>query len=144
MARDPFSNSAGGAQLRGYVGRLGLFTPQEYIEQALTGSKFGNGTKDGVRSDVTFLDDGADDPLEPEEAETLNGMLILNDPVVKELKPKIGNSSQPMHLGRVKAIENKKGGQNDVIVLDPPSDTDKELARKFLAWQAEPPVDPFA
>lgn len=142
MARDPFSNSAGGAQLRGYVGRLGLFTPQEFLPEHIKGGKYGS--VDGVRSDVVFLDDGEEDPLSPDEAEVLNGMILLNGPVVSELKAKLGNTKQPMHLGRVKAIENKKGGQSDVIVLDPPTAEDKELARAYLAWQSEPPADPFA
>lgn len=140
MARDPFSSSSGGAQLRGFVGRLALFTPQEFVEKAVNG-KFG--PVDGVRSDAVFLDDGPEEALSPEEAELVSGMLILNGPVVNELKAKIG-SPTPMHLGRVKAIENKKGGQNDVIVLDPPSDEDKDLARAYIAWAATPPEDPFA
>jgi hypothetical protein len=141
MARDPFSSSSGGAQLRGYVGRLGLFTPQEFVPGAVNG-KFGR--VDGVRADVVFLDDGEDEPLTPDEAEAVDGMLVINGPVVNELKGKIGNSRAPMHLGRVKAIENKKGGQSDVIVLDPPSDADKEAARSYLAWLEGDKADPFA
>jgi hypothetical protein len=146
MVRDPFSSSTGGAQLRAFVGRLALFTPLEYVPQAITGSKFGNGTKDGVRADVVFLDEAEGDALDPDEAEEMSGMLILNDPVVKELRPKIG-SDRPMHLGRVKEIENRKGGLNAVVVLDPPSDADKDLARTYLAWvesQKKAPADPFA
>lgn len=153
--RDPFTSSSGGAQLRGFVGRLGLFTPQDFIPAAVQG-KFG--PADGIRTDLVLLDDGEDEPLEPAEAETLNGMLVLNGPVINELKTKLepivdanGKTTgwRPvrrgpnMHLGRIKAIENKKGGQNDVIVLDPPTDSDKDLARAFLAYQATPAEDPF-
>jgi hypothetical protein len=141
MVRDPFSSSSGGAQLRGFVGRLGLFTPHEFVEKAVNG-KFG--PVDGIRTDVVFLDDGPEEALSAEEAEVVSGMLVLNGPVVNELKPKIGNTAAPMHLGRVKAIENKKGGQNDVIVLDPPTDEDKDLARGYITWAATPEADPFA
>jgi hypothetical protein len=142
MARDPFSSSSGGAQLRAFVGQLGLFTPTEYREQAITGSKYGSGTKDGVVADVVFLDE-AGEALDPDEVESVDGMLILNDPVVKELKGKIG-SDRPMHLGRVKEIENRKGGNNPVVVLDPPTEEDKDLARAYLMWVETQKRDPFA
>jgi hypothetical protein len=140
---DPFSRSSGGAQLRGYVGRLALFTPKEFIPNAVRG-KFGDA--DGVRADVVFLDEGPKEPLAPEDAEIMDSMLIINGPVVNELKPRVNDRKRPMHLGRVKAIENKKGGQNDVVVLDPPNEEDVLLARRYLEWleSDEEDADPFA
>jgi hypothetical protein len=138
---DPFSSSSGGAQLRGFVGRLALFTPHEFVPNAVQG-KFG--PVDGVRTDAVFLDEAEGENLAPEDAESLSGMLVLNGPVVNELKPKIGNKRAPMHLGRVKEIENKKGGQSPVIVLDPPTPEDKILAREYVAWVNSDDVDPFA
>jgi hypothetical protein len=132
---DPFSSSSGGSQLRGFVGKLVLFTPLEFKPNAVNG-KFG--MVDGVMTDAVFFDTEAADPIA--EAEAIDGMLVINGPVVSELKVRIGKA-KPMHLGRVKEIPNKKGGQSDVVVLDPPTDADKELARKWIAAQAT--ADPF-
>jgi len=141
MSNDPFARSSGGSQLRGYAGQTALITPLEFAPGAITSPR---GPVDGVRANVVFFDMESPNPVE--NATVVDGMLILNGPVVSELNLILAQKGKPgaktMQLGKVKEKPNTKGGDKPIVVLDGPDDKDVEVARAYLA--SIKPEDPFA
>lgn len=129
-APDPFSNASGQTRLDRFEGHLALITPLQ-IRQGIK-TKFGE--IDGVITKTVIL-------TAENGPQTLDMFTILNAPVVLELKAVLAGDKS-MHLARIKQVENKRGDK-PIIVLDPPSEEDKELARAYLAATPKP-ADPFA
>lgn len=130
---DDFSR-AGMARVTDYQDNLLLFTPREYLTDVAT--KFGN--TDCVESDVVVLD--GEDGIEE-----LTDVRIFQGNLVGALKNKIG-SSRPMHLGRLRAVDNPKQTGKDakpMWILEPPTDDDAQTARDYIATTKKN-ADPFA
>lgn len=101
------------------IGRLLLITATEYISEFKTTA----GTGPAVRADLVVLD-GPDSPSTYEDA------LLFGKVFTGQLKRNAG-TGRP-NLGRLGQGE-KKPGQSPPWVLGVPSDSDKQLARDYLA-----------
>lgn len=121
MSSDPFDGpgSASGIQWADYEGRLLLITPHEYLPEVSTSL----GVKSAVRADVVVLDG----PGAPEE---IPDTLIFPRVLQGQVKGNAGTGR--MNLGRLgKGVA--KPGQSAPWQLGQPTDTDKDLARQYLA-----------
>lgn len=129
MSRDPFSSAgSSSAKITDFEGRLLLLTPTEYLDgENKVNTEYGE--KDVVITDLVALDG---------DVEEESGVYVFQGKLIGALKRKIGKD--PV-LGRLGKGDPAKKGQAKPWALLPPSDADKELARKYLASKNENPFD---
>jgi len=118
--RDPFDGpgTASGIDFEWLNGRLLLVTAHS-MENVNTSF----GEKDCVRADVVVLDG-------PDAPETYEDTLIFPKVLIGQIKGNIGSGR--MNLGRL-GQGNAKPGQKPPWLLADPTDSDREIARDWLA-----------
>ena len=116
-------------KLSEHVGALLLITPKSLEE----GIETTFGEADAIKADIVILTTNKGKPLaEPVEE---SNALIFQRVVIGQLTDLIGNRRA---LGRISMGVAKKG-QSAPFLIDQPEESDKELARQYLAT-----IDPFS
>lgn len=139
MPRDEFDNAGEFFKIGDYLGKLVLFTPTSYIESMVT--SFGD--SDAIQTDVVVLDE--DGQPDFSEALVFQGALIATLKRRLKIERTIERDAQsgvvttwetttPKRvLGVVALGEKKKANQSAPYILNPASDEQKDLARKWIA-----------
>lgn len=163
IGADPFDNPAPQAErprVRDIHGRLLLIMPLS-IEKGVP-NRLRPGTKqDRMTADLIVLDGGtlhyggAPEKIPPVphtkhveigDGFKIEGLFISQVGLLSQCRQALANKlsengGNTMVLGRL-TVGQATGGNNPPYLLNPPTDADKALARKYLA--AHPPTDPFA
>ena len=123
---DLFTGPSAGSEVKitDFVEHLLLVTPTEYRTEVPTVY----GIKDAVVADIVVLDaDGG-----PQSHASL---YLFQGRLIGQTKTKVGSG---MILGRLGRDSTPKPGQEAAFSLSEPTEEDKQLARDYLAKQADP------
>ncbi|MBX6386083.1 MAG: hypothetical protein IRZ07_24435 [Microbispora sp.] len=128
MTNDLFdapSSSSGGVKITEFDGQLLLITPTAHEKDIATSY----GPADAVSVDLVVLD-GAN------AGEEHTGIRVFQRALQGQLRPKVGTGRMVLgRLGRGTA----KPGQSAPWLLSDPTESDKQIARDYLARKANPP-----
>jgi len=137
---DPFSDARSGfVKLEDMLGRLVLVAPKS-VEQRQSTLPGANGkTYDSIVADVVVLDGEPNEVIE-EVPLTVEGAFISGAVIVNQLRAKV--KTQGLVLGRLGQQPSRTKSFGPAWVLNPPTDTDKNIARgpaqQYLASQSSP------
>lgn len=126
---DPFASnrdSSSNVRIADFKGHLLLCTPTEHLEKISTTY----GEKDAIVTDIVVLDRGKD-------YEEYTGVLVFQGALIGALKRRIGNTKQPMLLGRLGQEQRDKG--NPAWVFQPITEDDAIAARTYLSSKETSP-----
>jgi hypothetical protein len=136
MVKDPFSDASDAfLKMDDLIGRLLLVSPQDVGERESTLPGSQGKVYEYVITETVVLDGDVTDLIE-DIPTVLDGFQFSGQAITAQLKPKV--ASKGMVLGRLGQKPSQTKGFGKAWVLQPPTDDDKVLARKWIAENADP------